>query len=136
MAAGVSWWRSVDKRRVRDKPVSAGPDAGRGVALGVVFHRSSHVTPQLRQIGRQLEHTVDGADEHLARLLVDGQVGERGVERSVHRPAGGRSGGGGSRRGREDGGGEEEEREEREERRGRGDHRGQREEEQETRREG
>lgn len=67
--------------------MSAGPDAGRGVALGIVFHRSGHVTPQLRQIGRQLEHTVDGTEEDLARLPVDGQVGEGGVEGSGHQPA-------------------------------------------------
>lgn len=72
---------------VADRPVGAGPDAGRRVALGVVLHRPGHVTPELRQVGRQLQHSVDGAHEHLARPAVDGEVSEGGVERPVHHPA-------------------------------------------------
>lgn len=103
-----------------DRPVSTGPDAGRRVTLGVVLHRSGHVTPQLRQIGRQLQHSVDGADEHLARPPVDGQVGEGGVERSVHRPAQHHRGRGRDSWGGEEGGGEKEQGQEEEEEKRRG----------------
>lgn len=102
--------------------MSARPDTGRGVTHGVVLDRSGHVTPQLRQIGRQLQHPVDSADEHLTCSPVDGQVSEGGVERSVHHPACCRGGRGWTSWGREERGGEEKEREEEEEgkRRGRG----------------
>lgn len=119
-----------------DRPVGAGPDAGRRVTLGVVLHRPGHVTPQLRQVGRQLQNSVDGAHEHLARPAVDGEVSEGGVERPVHRPARrrrggkGRGGGGGQERGGQEEEGEEEEEEGRGKRGGGGggEHGGQREE--------
>lgn len=110
--------------------MTAGPDAGWRVALRIVLHGPGHVTPQLRQIGRQLQHSVDGSDVHLTCPLVDGQVRERGVEGPVHHSARRHGGRWGSSRGREEGGGEEDEGEEMEEgqRRG-GDHGGQKEEE-------
>lgn len=94
--------------------MSAGPDARWRVTLGVVLHRSGHVTPHLGQIGRQLEDSVDGSDENLACPLVDGQVGEGGVIHPVRRSATCRHQGG--RRCRrsteeEEGPGEQEERE-------------------------
>lgn len=118
-----------------DRPVSTGPDAGWRVTLGVVLHGSSHVTPQLRQIGRQLQHPVDGADEHLTCPPVDGQVGEGVVERAVHRPARSHRGRGRDSRGGDEWGGEEEEgekEEEREKRTGRREHGGESEEEERT----
>ncbi|TNN23757.1 hypothetical protein EYF80_066121 [Liparis tanakae] len=91
-----------------------------------------HQQQLVHVIGRQLQHSVHGAHEHLTCPPVDGQVSEGGVKGSVHHPARRRGGGRGrSSRGGEEGGGEEEEgeEEEEEERRRRGGHGGQREEE-------
>ena len=65
-------------------PVGAGAYAGRRVTLGVVLHGAGRVTPELRQIGRELEDLVDGADEDVTGALVHRQVCEGGVGAPVH----------------------------------------------------
>lgn len=82
--------------------MSARPDAGGRVTLGVVFHRSGHMTLLLHQVGGQLDDPVDGADKHLARPLVDRQVGEGSVGGLVVRPAGLRERRGGKSRHQEE----------------------------------
>lgn len=61
------------------------PDARRRVALGVVLVRSGHVTPQQRQIGRQLQDPVHGSDKDLPGFRVDRQVSEGCVQTYVDR---------------------------------------------------
>lgn len=111
--------------------MSAGPDAGWRVTASIVLHGSGHVTPQLRQISRQLQHSVHCSDIHLTCTLVDGQVGEGGVKGPVHHSARWHGGRRRSSRGREDRAGKEDKGEEREEeqRRGTGEDHGGHEEE-------
>lgn len=105
---GREMWQTDRHMQIAvDRPVSTGPNAGWRVTLGIVLYRPSHVTPQLRQICRQLEHTVDSTNKHITCPPVDSKVSERGVECFVHCPARCQSGREWNSRGREEGKGEE-----------------------------
>lgn len=88
-----TWDRWKDKRHFiwnrseRDWPVSTGSDTRRRVTGGIVLHGSCHVTPQLCQIWRQLNDSVDGANKNITCPSVNGEVSEGSVKRPVHHPA-------------------------------------------------